>query len=123
MTKKNQESPDDLRGFEEFIEGQQSDSSFMGKPHGANGTKKETSFEHFTFLTTDAQRLVKIKNLLATKLPFAAKFEQAGPMIKLQTEELNTIKKQIFDLVDKKDSSYRRSLGDVFDSYFSPPND
>ena len=57
--------PEDLKGFEEFIEGE-SDRTFMGKGHPS---KKEVSFEHFTFLTNDSDRLIKLKNLLTEKLP------------------------------------------------------
>ena len=60
---------DDIKGFEEFIEGQPSESTFL--PRGVGGNKKnEVGFEHFTFLSNDAERLTRLKNLLGQKLPF-----------------------------------------------------
>jgi hypothetical protein len=122
MTKKIKDVPEDLRGFEEFIEGQQQDS-FMGKPMGVAGNKNNTSFEHFTFLMTDSERLVRIKNLLTEKLPFAARFEQGTIMLQNQREEIKKVRLQMFELADQGSSSYRRALAEVFDSFFSPPQD
>ena len=38
---------EDIKGFEEFIENQQSDKPFLPRGIGG-GTKKDFSFEHFT---------------------------------------------------------------------------
>ena len=108
--------PDDLRGFEEFIEGQPADSSFLPKI-----PKKEVSFEHFTFLTNDSNRLLKIKNLMTQKLPFAFKYEQGEKLIHEQQNEMRALKSKLFSLCDAPGSDYRKSLSEVFDSYFAPP--
>jgi hypothetical protein len=112
--------PEEMKGFEEFIEGQAEDSSFLPKPTGT-GTKKETSFEHFTFLTTDADRLVRIKNLLMEKLPFTAKFEQSSALLKQQREEIKKYKLRLFEICEEPNSPYRKTLKETFDSYFEPP--
>lgn len=111
-------SPEEMRGFEEFIEGQSEETSFLPK---ASGTKKETSFEHFTFLTTDADRLVRIKNLLMEKLPFTAKFEQSSALLKQQREEIKKYKIRLFEMSEKPNSPYQKTLKETFDSYFEPP--
>lgn len=108
--------PDDLKGFEEFIESQPQDSSFLPKI-----PKKEVSFEHFTFLTNDSERLLKIKDLMTQKLPFAYKFEQGEKLIEEQKQEMKVLQARLFELCDMKGSSYRKSLSEVFDAFFAPP--
>ena len=111
---------EDLRGFKEFIEGEPHETNFLPKPSG-NSIKKEVSFEHFTFLTNDAERLVRIKNLLSSKLPFSAKFEQGHRLLDEQKAEIHLVKTKLFAISDKDDSPYRKSLGEIFDSFFAPP--
>jgi|GEM_PF-1087018 len=110
---------DDIKGFEEFIEGQSDETSFLPKPTG--GTKREVSFEHFTFLTNDSERLARIKNLLTSKLPFSSKFEQGHKLLDEQKNEIILLKNKIFALSDVDQSPYRRSVNEIFDSFFSPP--
>lgn len=111
---------EDIQGFEEFIDSQPKDTNFLPK----NTTnKKENSFEHFEFLTTDSQRLLKVKNLFSSKLPFIIKYHQADVLIKQQKTEINFLKNNLFIMSDKKDSPYRKSLKDIFDSYFEPAKD
>lgn len=107
--------PDDMRGFEEFIEAEQ-DKSFMGKPMG--GQKKDAGFENFTFLTNDGERLLKIKNLMTEKLPFAARHEQGQAILNIQAQEIRELREKIFLISDKADSPFRKSLGEIFNSYF-----
>ena len=116
---KNQPN-DEIKGFEEFIEGQPGDTSFLGK-QGQMGNKKEVSFEHFTFLVNDAERLNKLKNLLKEKLPFAMKFEQGNHLLAEQRREVTLLKQHLFEHCDKNDSSYRKSIREIFDSFFEPP--
>lgn len=109
---------EDLAGFEEFIEGQSGDGNFLPKQQN----KKEVSFEYFTFLTNDSQRLLKLKNLLAEKLPFALKYEQGNQLLDQQKLEMALVKDKLFELNNKESSAYRRSLGEILDSFFAPPN-
>lgn len=111
---------EDLQGFQDFIEAQPKETNFLPK---TQTPKKESSFEHFEFLTTDAQRLLKIKNLLGSKLPFFKKFNQAQTLIRQQQAEITFIKNNLFMISDNKDSLYRKSLSDVFDNYFEPPKE
>jgi hypothetical protein len=111
---------DDLKGFEEFIEGQPTDSNFL--PRGNAPAKKEVSFEHFTFLTNDSTRLNKIKDLLMDKIPFATRHEQGQHLIGEQSKELKLLKKHLFEICHKPDSAYRKSLGEILDTFFEPPS-
>jgi hypothetical protein len=110
--------PDDLKGFEEFIESEP-DKSFMGKPQG--GPKKD-SVEHMTFLTNDANRLNKARELLADKIPFATQFEQGKQLLKDQKQEMDELRKRIFALSDEKGSPLRRNLAEIFNSFYKPQN-
>lgn len=112
---------DDLKGFEEFIEGQPADGSFLPKGVGGGSKKNEAGFEHFTFLTNDSDRLLKLTNLLNQKLPFSAKFDQSAKLIKEQKDEIELLKKRLFEVCEEKDSPYKKSLNEIFNSFFEPP--
>lgn len=111
---------DDLKGFEEFIDGQSTDTNFL--PRGVSGSKKDVpGFEHFTFLTNDSVRLNKMKDLLMDKIPFASKYEQGEKLILDQQKEILLLKKNIFEISNRPDSTYRKSIQEIFDSFFEPP--
>jgi hypothetical protein len=109
---------EDLKGFEEYIDGQSNDTHFL--PRG-NAAKKDVSFEHFTFLTNDSSRLTKLKDLLMDKLPLASNHEQGEKLIQNQEKEILLLKKNLFDQFSKPKSAYRKSIQEIFDSFFSPP--
>lgn len=112
---------EDLKGFEEFIEGQPGDTNFLPRGVGGSSKKNEAGFEHFTFLTNDANRLAKLNEVLGERLPFSSKFEQGHKLIQEQKDEIELLRRKMFDLMDKHDSGYRKSLAEILDSYFSPP--
>ena len=122
MNKKNffvKTLPDeDLKGFEEYIDSQSNDTNFL--PRG-NAAKKDVSFEHFTFLTNDSSRLTKLKDLLMEKIPLASKHEQGEKLIQNQQKEILLLKNNLFDHFNKPKSAYRKSIQEIFDSFFSPP--
>lgn len=109
--------PEDLRGFEEFLEDHHIDKPFLPRGVGG-GIKKEVSFEHFTFLTNDGERLHNLKLLLSSKIPFSRRYEQGKKIIDEQKEEIRHMRDQLFEIQDEKDSRYRKSLRDIFQSYF-----
>lgn len=112
---------EDLKGFEEFIESQSTESHFLPRGVGGSSKKNESNFEHFTFLTNDSVRLTKLKNLLGERLPFSSRFDQAPKIIKDQKDEIEVLKKKLFELCDVEGSSYRKSIGEIFNSFFEPP--
>lgn len=113
--------PEDLKGFEEFIEGQPTDSHFLPRGVGG-GTKKEVSFEHFTFLTNDGERLQNLKLLLSSKIPFSRKYEQGKKLMEEEMEEVRHLRSELFDIQNEKDSSYRKSLREIFSTFFGTKN-
>jgi hypothetical protein len=117
---KNME-PEDIKGFEEFIEGQQAETSFLPRGVGGGSKKNETGFEHFTFLSNDSDRLMKLRNLLNEKLPFSAKYDQSVKLVREQKEEIELYKKKLFEVGEQPDSPYKKSLGEIFNSFFEPP--
>lgn len=115
--KKKTPVPEDLKGFEEFIEDQQSEKPFLPRGVGG-GTKKDFSFEHFTFLTNDGERLTNLKLLLSSKIPFSRKFEQGKKLVEEEIDEIANLRQELFNLQDKVDSPYRKSLKEIFETYF-----
>lgn len=109
--------PEDLKGFEEFIDGQVTDAEIVQR----GNVKKDTAYEHLTFLTNDSNRLVKQKNLLMNKIPFATQHEQGVRLIKDQQKEIMLLKKSIFEICNKPNSAYRKSMQEIFDSFFEQP--
>lgn len=109
--------PEDIKGFEEFIEDQQSDKPFLPRGVGG-GIKKEVSFEHFTFLTNDGERLSNLKLLLSSKIPFSRKFEQGKKLIEEEMDEITQLREELFNIQDKEDSPYRKTMREIFQSYF-----
>jgi hypothetical protein len=116
VDKKNKK-PEDLRGFEDFIESLPQDSHFLPRGVGG-GVKKEVSFEHFTFLTNDGERLQKLKALLSYKIPFSRKYEQGKKLIEEEVEDIRNLRTELFELDDEANSGYRKSLSEIFTSYF-----
>lgn len=117
---KNKDS-EDLRGFEEFLEGQPSDSNFLPRGVGGSNKKNEANFEHFTFLSNDSVRLSKLKDLLGKKLPFSSKFEQGQKLLETQKLDLEVMRNKLFDILETPDSPLKKSMTEIFDSFFDPP--
>lgn len=113
--------PEEMKGFEEFIEGQSADSNFLPRGVGGGAKKSDVGFEHFTFLTNDGNRLQKLKELLSDKLPFSSRFDQGDKLIKEQREEIIILRKKIFEELDKDGSTYRKSLEEIFNPFFEQP--
>lgn len=112
---------EDLRGFEEFLEGQPDDSHFLPRGVGGSNKKNEANFEHFTFLSNDSTRLSRLKDLLSKKLPFSAKFDQGHKLLETQKLDLEVMKNKLFDILEKPGSPMKRSMSEIFDSFFGPP--
>jgi hypothetical protein len=112
--------PEELRGFEEFIDSQPADTQFLPRPVAASN-KKETTFENLTFITNDNLRLTKLKNLLANQVGFVEKFTQGEGLIREQQKEIKKSKAELFKICDLPGSPYRKSLRDIFDPFFDPP--
>lgn len=116
-TKHQENEEENLRGFEEFIEGQ-AEISRNQKTSGNISKKNDAEFEHLTFITTDSVRLTKIKNLLKEKVPLLSKFDQSDNLLSKQKNLREELKDQIFSFVNNDKSSFQKSMSEIFDSYF-----
>lgn len=103
----------EIKGFEEFAKDLE-----MNFKDSSKKNIKETSFEALTFLKDDETRLGKVKNLLVHKIPFAMKYDQFNTIVKLQQDELNQIKNEIFQFSEDENSGFKKSLSEIFDQYF-----
>jgi hypothetical protein len=122
MKKKNKSplgNTQDLRGFEDFIKEVPSSDS-MTSMRGVSGlsNKNDSNFENYTFITNDAERINKLNNLLKDKIDFLTRFDQSGKIIQKQKKDILELKDNLFTISDKENSAYRRSLSDVFDTFF-----
>ena len=105
-------APDDLKGFEEFLD-QSSDGVFQDR------SGKNIGGESLTFLQNDNIRLKKVASLVANKLIIVKNHEQ-GPRIIEHQKNLNSkLKNELFTVLHKPDSPLQKTLGSVWDSFFT----
>lgn len=112
--KSNSNLVEDLKGFEDFIDNLPSDQ----RAQFSSSKKNDNGFEHFTFLNNDSVRLEKLKTLFNEKLPFSSKFDQSMKLINDQLEEISILKDRIYSTIDREGSSYRKTISEIFNSYF-----
>ncbi len=105
---------EDLKGFEEFIEDHQVEGQIQ-RP-----LKNEGGFESYNFLEKDSHRLAKIKNLMSQKLPFMTSHDQSEALLHEQQIEIETLKIHLNNIFKHQSSGYRKSLSEIFDSFFGP---
>jgi hypothetical protein len=109
-TMRNQAS-DDLKGFEEFLDHVDQDSS-------VDKVSKNIGGESLTFLLHDNTRLKKVAALVAQKIPVARSHDQ-GPTIIEQQRHVNAqLKNDLFRILDRKASPLQRTLADLWDGFF-----
>ena len=113
----------DLKGFEDFIkESPTAEGTTPGKiPVGGN-KKNESNFENYTFLTNDTERIHKLNDLLKEKMDFMNRFDQSERIIQRQKNDITEMRDKIFLISDREKSPYRKSLAEVFDTFFISTN-
>jgi hypothetical protein len=117
---KNEEN--DLRGFQEFIDSQKDEGHSAPRPASIGSRKKESNFNNLTFLTNDRSRLMRTKVLLNEKINFMSKFNQSEALLAHQESELIDLRQRIFEITDEPNSPYRKSMREIFDSFFNHIN-
>jgi hypothetical protein len=112
----------DLRGFQEFLDVQKENTTFL--PRGISGSvrKQTINFNNISFLSNDRSRLMRMKTFFSERINFIARYDQSDKLINDQASELKELKQAIFEISDEADSSYRKSLREVFDGFFKKPN-
>jgi hypothetical protein len=116
--KDGKEEDNDLRGFQEFLESQKGDERFLPRPQASSGRKPEVNFNNLSFLTNDRERLMRTKVLLNEKVNFMTKFSQGETLLTQQRSDIEDLRTRIFQIADEEESSYRKSLHEIFDNFF-----
>jgi hypothetical protein len=112
--KSKNSAQEDLKGFEDFMEGQNEDVGQL------KVQKREGNFESYNFLENDSKRLNKIKNIMSQKIPFLSKYDQSSRLILEQKIEIEILKNKLNEIFQQQSSGYQKSIKEVFDSYFGP---
>ena len=105
--------PDDLKGFEEFLE--RADPT---PGQGENNPNKNVGGENYTFLEHDNIRLRKTADLLAGKLPTMKEKSQGEKIIETQRKRNAQLKAELFQLLCTPDSPLEKSLSAIFNPIF-----
>lgn len=108
--------PDDLKGFEEFIE-QAEESTAEATPG------KNVGGENYTFLVNDNSRLKKITDLVVTKLPALKQKSQGEKIIEGQRRYNAQLKAELFALLSQPDSPMEKSMAAIFNPVFKDLKD
>jgi hypothetical protein len=61
----------------------------------------------------------RINNLLGDKINFVLRFEQKDKITSLQREDIEELKRKIFIHSDKVDSPFRKSIAEIFNSFYT----
>lgn len=106
-----QASPDDLKGFEEFLEHAPDSPAIDKNPKNLGG-------ESLTFLLNDNERLKRVALLVADKLPVLKAHEQGPKIIEHQRNLNQQLKNELFKLLSPPESPLQQSLAQLWDSFF-----
>jgi hypothetical protein len=115
MTKKRGD-PNDLVGFEEFIESMDHSPGFADR---IVIKKDNIQPEFMTFIMNDQVRLKKLTNLVGQRFPIYKKFPQSHNLIQDQQQQLNTLKAELIETLKKEHSPLQKSLQEVFKCFFA----
>lgn len=111
MTKKDN-MREDLKGFEELF---QDDKEKYKMPKKES---KLTGLELINFLEQESKRLDKINEFFDYKIENTAKYNQTQALISKQRTENYQNRETLFKIFDLKDSTFKKSLAEVFDRHF-----
>ena len=104
--------PDDLKGFEEFL-----DQVVESRPV-ETGTAKNVGGESYTFLENDNIRLKKVARLVADKLPLMKQHSQGEKLIENQRRRNALLKAELFKQLGATGSPLEKSMAQVFNAFF-----
>ncbi len=110
----NPRNSDDLKGFEDFIDGVTENSTQEKNPKSAGG-------EALSFILNDNERLKKLSQLVSDQLPLARNHSQGERIIEHQRNLNRQLKHQLFAMLNPPDSTLQKSLTEVWDRFFNSP--
>ena|SRR3989344_3803127 len=114
MVKKKIKNPQDLKGFEDFIE------YLYGSTELSIGTtrKAEDNFELYTFLEQNNARLENLSELLSSKLEMVKSHPQDSQILVKQESHNRELKDKILSHLLKESSIFEKHLFAIFNNYF-----
>ena len=105
--------PDDLKGFEEFID--HTEPAPAGVDSNPN---RNVGGESYTFLENDFNRLKRLSNLMAGKLPLINDKTQGERLIEQQRKRNAQLKAELFQVLSAPNSPLEKSLAAIFNPIF-----
>jgi hypothetical protein len=114
MPKRKIKNPEDLKGFEEYLE------SLNFSPLKINENKRlDENFELYTFLELNNLRISKILDLFSHQIHTIKNYPQdIGLVIKAEANNM-ALREKIHKKLLKKDSNYYKHLEHLFNRFFS----
>ncbi len=108
----NPKNTDDLKGFEEFIDGVSDGPAQDKNPRIVGG-------EALSFILNDNIRLKKISQLVSDQLPLAKDHSQGERIIEHQRNLNRQLKNQLHAILNAPDSTLQKSLSSIWDNFFN----
>lgn len=114
MAKKKIKNPEDLKGFEEYLE----TLNYFSSPLKEN-KRLEENFELYTFLENNNHRITKILDVFNYQSQIIKNYPQdIGLIIKAEANNM-ALRDKIQKKLLKKDSNYLKHIEFLFDRFFN----
>lgn len=82
-------------------------------------SREKINIETINFIQLDQKRLMKIKNLITDKILRNKTDNQSESIIEEQYQHIQELKQEIFLISKKENSGFRKSMSELFDSFYS----
>jgi len=82
-------------------------------------SREKINIETINFIQLDQKRLKKIKNLITDKILRNKTYNQSESIIEEQYQHIQELKQEIFLISKKENSGFRKSMSELFDSFYS----
>lgn len=112
MAKKNNDIPDDLIGFKEFIEYEEK------KRPTHSRRSKSSGLHHLSFLESESQRLSKTLELCEEQTFGINRYPQDKKILEKQDQLIEKNRMIIIELLRRKDSPLTKNLTEIFKIHF-----
>jgi hypothetical protein len=114
---KNKKDPNDLVGFEEFIESLDAGPAFVDRIT----IRKDNAPDYYTFILNDQSRLKKIATIIGQRLPLYKKFPQSQTFIQEEQQKVTALKAELIDILKRENSPLQKSLAEIFNCFIKKP--
>lgn len=114
MTKKKNNPPDDLIGFQEFIDSSDMNLNQIKRPERAINE----NYSLLTFLESESNRLGKTIQICEEQAFILKEYQQHTSILKKQDQMINKNKAIIVELLKRKDSPLSKNLKELLSLHF-----